>query len=105
MKYNFHEHKDEELYVWALCHALGPLTADQMEEVDTFAIDIQLIVEGREINFLEFADNLYNQVDHIAKDKAQQFVADRLSEISNDLYTIGELARDRVDAMWKEVVI
>lgn len=102
MKYDFHAHKGKELRAWAICHALGPIAKSEMGAIDPSAIDIQLIVEGKEIDFLEFTDALYNQVNSIAKDVAQQFVEDKLSEISNDLCTIGELARDRVDAMWKE---
>lgn len=46
MKYDFHTHKNNELYVWALCNAIGELTKAEMEEIDSSAIDIQLIVEG-----------------------------------------------------------
>ncbi len=104
MKYDFHAHrdKDEELHVWALCRALGPLAKAEMEEVDSSAIDIRLIVEGKEIDFLEFTDGLYNQVNHIAKDIAQQFIQDKLDKISDDLYEIEEMLRAHLDTMWRE---
>lgn len=103
MKYNFHKHKDKELHVWALCNAIGPLTKAKMEEIDSSAIDIQLIVEGKEIDFLEFTDNLYNQVVHIAKGIAQGFIEDKFHGISNDLCMIEEIVKEKLDAMWKEV--
>ena len=51
MKYNFHEHKDKELHVWALSNAIGSCMGEEMEKIDSSAIDIQLIVEGKEIDF------------------------------------------------------
>ena len=68
--------------------------------------DVTLTVNGVEINFIEFADTFFNQLDRMSREEAESIVEDKLAKIDHLVGDIVERLQDilnnKVEAMLKE---
>jgi hypothetical protein len=96
MKYNFHALKKQDDLTWAVIHAVSELTESEFKEMDPKNIDIELKVEGKEIDFLKFMSHYFSQMDRLVAEKAKEILKRRLGEAGNMLYEIEECLKEKL---------
>lgn len=96
-KYNFHKQKDNEQHKWIIVRAISQLTETQFKEIDPCDIEITLLVNGNEIDFLNFIDIYISQVDKIAERKAKAILEEQLSRYYDILCSIELYLKDKLE--------
>lgn len=100
MKYNFHA-LEEDLR-WAVVRTVSQLTKSEFKKMDPKNIDIELRVEGKEIDFLKFVSHYFSQMDRLVAEKAKEILKRRLGEAGNMLYEIEEYLKEKLAKLEKE---
>lgn len=97
--YNFHKHTNNEVHKWAIVEVVGLLTHKEVAQLDPNNIDVSLVIEGKEVNFLKFVDSFFAQIDHLVEDKVKTTIKERLGKSYDMLYEIEEYLQDKITAL------
>jgi len=95
-KYNFHDIKNE-LHRYAINRAFGLLLKDGREKaIKSQDIDIALAFNGEDIDFLDFVDGFFAQIEGLAEERAQNIVWEKVREPMDALSDIQDFINDKL---------
>lgn len=99
-KYNFHELKQDRELQWAVIHAVSKLTDEEFKtKIDPKSIEIRLTVEGVEIDFLDFVQHYFFQIENLAEQRAKEILRERLGDLNDTVYEIEEFLKGKLSTM------
>lgn len=105
-KYNFHEFKRDGPQRYALVRATMGLSKEQKDRLnytDSGTVHIQLIVEGVEVDFMEFVERYIPHINTIAAVKARSIIRDKLNRSFNVLNSIADYVEAELDALSRAI--
>jgi hypothetical protein len=98
-KYDFQEHQKNEKHRFALVQLVSGFTEKEWESIDPAQLDVELRLEGIEVDFLRFTDAFFRQIDHLVKQKAEDIVGRKVGDLRMLLDDLEELLQDKLDAL------
>lgn len=97
MNINFHNWRNNEIEQWSIVHAVTE--SGLVEQIDSDNINIELLVDGVEINFLDFMREMFCATEKNYAEYAMKVLESRLCDLKDAIFDLEEYARYKIDSI------